>query len=535
LSTSITTPASATVGSLRAEAAAEPPPRRIRTYRSLAVKAVLLVVIFLVVPLILYSQFKAADEEKQELLLRSVREQGRLLGRALLPLLSTPERPDLPSLQHELARYADDVTNLKLLLAPPGGGFFYIASWPVVPTDHLDVEREKLQQQGILDTLLQTCQGELPVAFRYSTPNNDSEEVVTSVTPLRTPAGCFAIVSSFAANMVPGSRLGVPYWATPEVKFAAAIYLAMVLLTLTTFLTVRRGLRHFAERARAIRDDGPDAGPFGAHNEIPELGAVAEEFDRMVEVLRNSANDIRRAAEDNAHAFKTPIAVIRQSLEPLKRGISVENQRALRALGLIESSLDKLDGLVASARRLDEATADLIDTRRTDVDLSIVIGRLLHAHAGSLAQRRISLRGNIVPGVIIHANEEMVETVLENVIDNALSFSPDGESIGVRVEPRGEIAEVMIGDSGPGVAPEDLGRIFDRYFSHRPTRGPIDDAPGTHFGIGLWIARRNVEALGGTIRAENRKPNGLLVRIDLPLAAPARAKLAAQKPVARLA
>lgn len=493
----------------------------------------LLAVIFLVVPLILYSQFKAADEEKQGLLLRSVREQGRLLAQALQPLLAASDHPDLPQLGRELARFADDVTNIKLLFAPHGGGFFYIASWPVVPAAHLDIEREQLQQQGVLDSLAQTCQGELPVAFRYSTPKG-ADEVVTSVTPLQTSAGCWAIVTSFPANMLPGSQLGVPYWATPEVKFAASIYLAMVLLTLTTFLTVRRGLRQFAERARAIRDEGPAAGPFGAHNEIPELGAVAEEFDRMVEVLHSSASDIRRAAEDNAHAFKTPIAVIRQSLEPLKRGIAAENQRAVRALGLIESSLDKLDGLVASARRLEEATADIIDTRRTDVDVSSLLGRLLQAHADCLTERRLNLKGHIAPRVLVYANEEMVETVLENVIDNAISFSPDGESIGIRVEARGEVAELLVGDSGPGVPPQDLGRIFDRYFSQRPTREPQDDAPGTHFGIGLWIARRNVEALGGTIRAENRKPNGLLIRIELPLAAATRAKLAAQKATARI-
>jgi two-component system, OmpR family, sensor histidine kinase ChvG len=135
---------------------------------------------------------------------------------------------------------------------------------------------------------------------------------------------------------------------------------------------------------------------------------------------------------------------------------------------------------------------------------------------------------------MVYANEEMVETVVENVIDNAISFSPDGESIGIRVESRGDVAELLVGDSGPGVPPDDLGRIFDRYFSQRPTREPNDDTPATHFGIGLWIARRNVEALGGTIRAENRKPNGLLLRIELPLASATRAKLAAQKAPARL-
>ncbi|HZS84023.1 MAG TPA: HAMP domain-containing sensor histidine kinase [Stellaceae bacterium] len=525
---------SATAGS-QAVSRAEPTRRRAGAFRSLAVKTVLLAVIFFVVPLILYVQFRAADEEKQELLLRSVREQGRVLGQALLPLLAAGgDHPALPQLGAELARFADDITNVKLLFAPPGGGFFYIASWPVVPAAQLDIEREKLKQQGVLERLGQTCEGQLPDAFRYSTPNGN-DEVVTSVTPLSTPAGCWVIVTSFPAGMMPGARLGVPYWATPEVKLAAAIYLAMVLLTLTTFLRVRRGLRHFAERARAIRDRGPGAGPFGAHNEIPELNAVAEEFDRMVEVLHSSADDIRRAAEDNAHAFKTPIAVIRQSLEPLKRGVAPANQRGVRALGLIESSLDKLDGLVASARRLGEATADLIDTRRTDVDLSTLLHRLLHAHVDTFARRGLVLKGHIAPGVLAFANEEMVETVIENVVDNAISFSPEGGEIGVRLEARGDVAELLIGDSGPGVAEEDLGRIFDRYFSQRPGLAESDESPETHFGIGLWIARRNVEALGGTIRAETRKPHGLLVRIELPLTEASRAALAPLKTPMRLA
>ncbi|MBV9521665.1 MAG: HAMP domain-containing histidine kinase [Alphaproteobacteria bacterium] len=512
---------------------AEPQRRGARAYRSLVVKTVLLAVIFLVVPLILYVQFKAADEEKQDLLLRSVREQGRVLGQALVPLLAAGgDHPALPQLGRELARFADEVTNVKLLFAPPGGGFFYIASWPVVPAAQLDIEREKLDQEGVLQRLAQTCQGQLPDAFRYSTPNG-GDEVVTSVTPLSTPAGCWVLVTSFPAGMMPGARIGVPYWATPEVKFAAAIYLAMVLITLTTFLRVRRGLRHFTERARAIRDEGPGAGPFGAHNEIPELDDVAEEFDRMVDVLHSSANDIRRAAEDNAHAFKTPIAVIRQSLEPLKRGVAAANQRGLRALGLIESSLDKLDGLVASARRLGEATADLIDTRRTDVDLSSLVHRLLHAHVDTFSQRRLLLKGYIGPGILAFANEEMVETVVENVVDNAISFSPEGGEIGVRLEVRGDRAVLLIGDSGPGVPEADLGRIFDRYFSQRPGLAESDDSPVTHFGIGLWIARRNVEALGGTIRAENRSPSGLLIRIELPLTETSRAAAAAPKSAMR--
>src|SRR5690606_18893732 len=313
----------------------------------------------------------------------------------------------------------------------------------------------------------------------------------------------------------PGAHLGVPYWATAEVRISAIVYLAMALLTFTTFWSIRRGLRRFADRARAVSEGGAH-GSFGEQNDIPELAEVAQEFDRMVERLKKSAEDIRRAAEDNAHAFKTPIAVIRQSLEPLRRTIGPENQRGLRALGLIESSLDKLDGLVASQRRLDEATADIINTKRLPIDRSRLVHQLLAAQAGVFARRRLSLKGHVVPGVVVMGDEEMIETVIENLLENAISFSPEGESIGVRLETRGQSAELLVGDSGPGVPEADLERIFERYFSQRPARKDGDG--GTHFGIGLWIARRNVEALGGTIRAENRRPNGLLMRVLLPLA-----------------
>jgi len=162
------------------------------------------------------------------------------------------------------------------------------------------------------------------------------------------------------------------------------------------------------------------------------------------------------------------------------------------------------------------------------------VARLIRTHADTSAQRHVTLVGTIAPHVVIHANEEMVETVVENVLNNAVSFSPDGESIGIRLEARGAFAELVIGDSGPGVPAEDLTRIFDRYFSHRPDDVEPHDDQGTHFGIGLWIARRNVEALGGTIQAENRRPNGLLLRINLPLGSTARQTVGSQRAIARL-
>jgi two-component system sensor histidine kinase ChvG len=290
----------------------------------------------------------------------------------------------------------------------------------------------------------------------------------------------------------------------------------MLVIALSTLLGIGRGLRRFARLARQIRDRGRNTGSFAARNDFPELAEVAAEFDRMVEVLYGSAAAIRRAAEDNAHAFKTPTAVIRQSLEPLRRVVPADNQRGQRAIDSIDQSLDRLDGLIASARRLDEATADLVTEPRRPVDLQRLLGKIVASQAALLLRRGIQLQGELSPEIFVLGSEEMIETVLENLIDNAASYAPAGSEILVRLRQQDTAAEIEVSDAGPGVPPAQLDQIFERYFSARRSRS--EAASAANFGIGLSIARRNVEAMHGTITAENRLPDGLTVRIRLPVA-----------------
>jgi two-component system sensor histidine kinase ChvG len=334
------------------------------------------------------------------------------------------------------------------------------------------------------------------------------------------------VVASFSEDAIPSAHIGQPYWATPVVRIAALIYLAMAAITFSTLLSVRSGLRRFAQRARRIRELGPDAGSFSGRNGLPELADAAAEFDRMVDALYCSAADIRCMAEENAHAFKTPIAVIRQSLEPLRRVLPEDNQRAQRAIGLVEHSLDRLDGLVAAARRLDEATADLLAEPRVPVDLGQVIGRLVQIQSTALAtgdvtiifvSRDLMLSADLVPGLFVLGTEEMIEIIAENLIDNAVSFAPPGSEILVHLTRDDSFANLTVSDQGPGVPVGQLERIFDRYYAERHAEAP-NGTPESHFGIGLSIARRNAEAMGGTIEAENRTPHGLAVHVRLPLA-----------------
>ncbi|WP_328702960.1 sensor histidine kinase [Arenibaculum pallidiluteum] len=510
--------------------------------RSLASQLVLLMVVFLAVPVLIYNQLREADAHKQALLLEGAAQQGWTTARALAPVLLRATPASLPHMGEELARFAGPGTGLKLLLRPTGvpgaQGFFYVAAAPATPNDYLDLERRHLLDGGVLARLAQGCEGEQPLAIRVPTPAGGLE-LLTSITPVRAPMGCWAVVtSSTAPASLLGTSLGRAYWQAPEMQAAAAVYIALAALVLAVFAGVWGNLRRFGGLARRIGDQPGRPHSFAALNTVPELAGVAEDFDRLVNTLRSSAETIRRTAEDNAHAFKTPIAVIRQSLEPLKRSLPETDARGRRAVDMIERSLDRLDGLVSFARRMDEAAADLLEPPRRKVEISDLVQRMMTGYGPLLAERRIRLAATIEPRLVVLAGRELLETVIENIVENAISFSPPGSVLAVSLARQSGRAVFAVQDQGPGVPEGDLERIFERYFSKRehepgrtlrtpaplPDAGEVAVAPAEgsarepHFGIGLWIVRRNVEAVGGTVKAANRATGGLEVRIELPLA-----------------
>jgi two-component system sensor histidine kinase ChvG len=184
---------------------------------------------------------------------------------------------------------------------------------------------------------------------------------------------------------------------------------------------------------------------------------------------------------------------------------------------------------VASARHLDEVAAELIDRPRHNVDLSRLVGRMLDAYADSFAGRQVRLDARLQSRVVVSADEELLEVVFENVIDNALSVSPPYGAVTIELAAQHKRAQLAVRDQGPGVPAPHLDRIFERYVSLRGLQplaigaaaGAVEPANDSnqHLGIGLWIVRRNLEAVGGSVRAENRPGGGLSLVMDLPLAA----------------
>ncbi len=423
---------------------------------------------------------------------------------------------------HQIA--GNDIT-VRLLFSPHAAGntesFYFVVATPTMSDQLLAETRQELISQGVLDRLAPTCEGSVDEPIRYRTAAG-TEELITFIDARMTDAGCWILITSNSANELTQSPLGIPYWMRPEAHSAAAIYAGMALITLSLFVGIWRNLRRFGRVAQRIGESRDIATSFADQNRVPELAGVAAEFDRMVETLQHSARAIKRAAEDNTHAFKTPIAVIRHSLEPLGQAVPDIDTRAHSAMERIHKALDRLDELVSYARRMDETEAHLINPPRHRVDVSKVLDDILTSYSDLVNQHRINLQVSLENKVCVQASTDLLETVLENLVENAISFTPEGGVIGVLLQQKSaQKVQLIIEDTGPGVPETELEKIFNRYYSRREKTGPDAPLSKGHQGIGLWIVRSNIQAIGGTVRAERGAAGGLRVVIVLP-AAPSR-------------
>lgn len=496
--------------------------RLMRARHGFALKLALLLTIFVCVPAVLYGHFRTADQDKQQLILKAAQERGRMTLDVITPLLGTFDPGTAARIGTMLSRMGSAETQIRVLFRPANlsetDRFYYIASAPEVSSTYLDAERKELVETGIFRRVPASCMQLSPTAARYTNPAG-KEELLVSLHSVNTSAGCWVVITSTAAAEFLGTGIGRSYWQTPEMRLALIIYLFMAACVVMIFLDVWGSIRGFSNHARKVRTQNGNAETFAAHNEVPELDGVAGEFDRMVGSLRHSAQMIRFMAEDNAHAFKTPIAVIAQSLEPVKRSVGKDDARTRRSLEMIEHSVHRLDSLVSAARRMDEAAADIVDPMREPVDIAQLMRRIGDDYAESLAGRGIDVRVEADSPMTLFAQQDLLETVLENLLENAASFTPQSGTIRLFAEKRGGTAILRVEDEGPGVGAGELDCIFDRYYSNRSQAATTDGcAPGSeHFGVGLWIVRRNVEAIGGTVTAENLPEGGFAIHLALPL------------------
>lgn len=491
-----------------------------RLFQSFSAKLVVLALILLAVPLIMYWQFQRAELEQAKLLRNSASQTGRVIAAMLRPRFEqfTIESPK--DLSDALKAAAVGSTNIKVLVRPAGAKpdeFIYVAAYPALSTALLNKERGELARSGVFASLAPTCDGATDLALRFINPSG-RPEILTSMTPVHAAKDCWIVITSQNAADLAPVPLDTPIWTTPPMRISVMIYILGVTLIIGLFIQIGRNIARFQEAARLIRLRNTGAASFRQLNNIPELAHVAGDFDALVAALIASQETVKKTAEESAHSLKAPLAVISQSLEPIRRAIVPTDAPATRALQMIERSLGRLDALVTSARDIDQATADAVYPERKLLNVSDFLKRLIAGHEVALTLQGKRLTSHIDEGITAYANEDLMETAIENLLDNAASYTMEGQAVEVTLERRDEFACITVADRGPGVQNDAISRIFDRYVSNRPAPRK-DGAPvgwtGQHAGLGLWIVKRNIEGLGGTVSGRNRDEGGFEVVVCL--------------------
>ena len=239
-----------------------------------------------------------------------------------------------------------------------------------------------------------------------------------------------------------------------------------------------------------------------------EVGRLAEAFNHMAHELAEVDRQRRELVANVSHELRTPISALRATLENVVDGVVAPEPPLLRTM-------------LAQTERLQRLVTQLLDLSRLESGevplhrLDFPVAELLEAVAdeSALSFPAVSFTVDVdPPDLDLDGDPERLHQVFANLCDNAARFTPDDGEVRLRASAAGSRVRIEVLDDGPGIPPEALTRVFERFY--RTDEARSTDEGGS--GLGLAIARWVVDLHGGTIEAETRDPHGCRMVVDLP-------------------
>ena len=247
-------------------------------------------------------------------------------------------------------------------------------------------------------------------------------------------------------------------------------------------------------------------------SDIAELDALSHSFNRMASELESVEQQRRDLVSDLTHELRTPLTIVRGYLEGLSDG-TVPNTPEM--YGRLIRETTRLQRLVDDLQELSKLEASHLPIHLQTVDLALLLQQVVHRFSGQIDDddpRTLELSlSDKLPSVV--ADPARIEQVLVNLLSNALRYTSAGQ-IKITATRTSTHLWVNVADTGMGIAPDDLPRVFERFWRADPSRNR--DSGGT--GIGLAICKRLVELQGGSIQVEIQLGEGSTFRFSLPLA-----------------
>lgn len=261
------------------------------------------------------------------------------------------------------------------------------------------------------------------------------------------------------------------------------------------------GLRPRRLLAHAAPLTGGSGGVLGVFVDVTDL--------RHLETVR------RDFVANVSHELRTPVATIRSAAETLRDAARNDPEAAEAFLSIIERNAERMGRLVDDLLELSRIEAGEFRLHLEPLRMAEAVEQVLAAHRKTAAEKRIRLSAELpetLPQVV--ADRSALEQVLTNLIGNALKYSPDEASVTVRAMAQGDRVHISVEDTGPGIGPQHLPRLFERFY--RADAGRSRKLGGT--GLGLSIVRHLVGAMGGRVGVDSTPGVGSNFHFDLPSA-----------------
>jgi len=290
---------------------------------------------------------------------------------------------------------------------------------------------------------------------------------------------------------------------------------------------VTRSLPVHEAVSQTFKSEGPHRCEFevsGAHRRVLSLwaGRIPGDPPPGVVVVLHDVTDLRRLENlrqefvaNVSHELKTPLAAIKAYAETLRIGAMCDEQHRDRFVQRIEEQADRLHALILDMLRLARMESGKEAFEITDVDLAAAVDACVSQRAQEASLKHITLQiDRADQNMRVRADEEGLRTILNNLVDNAIKYTPEGGQVTVRWSRNGTMAVLQVADNGIGIAREDQNRIFERFY--RVDRARSRELGGT--GLGLSIVKHLAQSFGGSVALESRPSEGSTFEVQLPLA-----------------
>jgi two-component system, OmpR family, sensor histidine kinase ChvG len=301
-----------------------------------------------------------------------------------------------------------------------------------------------------------------------------------------------------------------------------AVVAVVVMIFLSFWLSgaIARPIHQLADAADTIRrgTSGRETiPPLAGRND--EIGDLAESLSAMTQALYDRIDAIESFAADVAHELKNPLTSLKSAIEMFGR--AADDATRARLMGIVRNDIKRIDRLITDISDISRLDAELSRETAEPVDIGHLLETIVEIYNLTEQEHGVKLElvSDLPADAKVLGRDERLGQIFRNLIDNALSFSPDNGLVRIRATEMGGKARITVEDEGPGIPPENLEQVFNRFYTERPATHGF----GKNSGLGLSIARQIIEGAGGRIWAETPIDHeGARFVVELPLAGSGR-------------